>query len=80
MCIKLGFFIHWKVVILFTLCVSTPLYCERIYDEDVDYDLYIDYNPHDQIAMEVTSRPLRGNIIQSIKNEISSDLTYFDDI
>ena len=62
MSMKLGFFFKWKLVLCIIFCVTTPFRSEHVSDEDVDYDFYIDYNPHDQIAMEVTSRPLRGNI------------------
>ena len=59
---KLELFFNWKLVLCITFCATTPFRSEHVSDEDVDYDLYIDYNPHDQIAMEVTSRPLRGNL------------------
>ena len=63
MSMKSGFFFNRNLVLCIIFCVFVPSFCsQHISDEDVDYDLYIDYNPHDQIAMEVTSRPLRGNI------------------
>ena len=72
MSVKLGFFSNCKLVLCIILCVTTPFRSQHISDEDVDYDLYIDYNPHDQIAMEVTSRPLGGNLNYNISDQISS--------